>query len=323
MCDMRRVLRALGSLWHALTRLPHYKLLAVGFSLGVWLYVQSEEVVQDRVRADVEWVTPVALMPTEALPSSVTITVEGSLSAVRRAKRSQLTVLADLSEATVGEATLDFGTLEISGLPTSVTPISTSPSSIRFTLDEAAERKVAVRSVTVGDPAEGYAVMGVELIPPVVELRGPRQAVSHLVEIDTLPIDVTGMDEDTELVTQLDLPRQVRPVGDSSLHARVDVEMVLGSRVFKAVPVVFLEPGWRADPEVLTVRLRGPAQTLRSIPGDRVLVVGHLPVQPGVDVLDLSYGAREGPRLDLVLPAAQDAGLLADLVPDRVEVRRR
>src|SRR5690606_24193727 len=66
----------------------HYKLVGLLVAISAWLFVQGEQVVTDRVRAAIDWITPVGLVTTEELPATVVLTVEGPRNAVRRAQRA-------------------------------------------------------------------------------------------------------------------------------------------------------------------------------------------------------------------------------------------
>ncbi len=301
-------------------RHPHYKLLALAAGVGVWLYVQGRQVVTDRVRVQVQWVIPVGLLSTEALPSTISVNVKGSLSAVRKAERTEPTLLADLSEATVGKTAVEFSSFKIKGLPSAVTPDSFSPSSIRFTLDEATTRKVEVQPVPVGDPSPGYEVVDMVLEPSVVELRGPRVTLDEVVRVSTKPIDISNLAGDSDLQVELDLPRATQLTEDVVIVARVDVESVWERRRFDSINVAMDQGGWNAEPSQVTVILKGPASALRRLsPGD-INVVAHLPAETTDSRLIVAHGPTEGVYLDLSYPGER---LEEAVIPQLVEVKRQ
>lgn len=321
---MRRVLRWLwvqlkATLAWAL-RHPHYKLLALATGVGVWLFVQGRQVVTDRVRVEVQWVTPVDLLSTESLPSTVAVHVEGSLSAVRKAKRAELTLLADLSEATVGETSVEFATFSLRGLPSNVTAASFSPSSIRFTLDEATTRKVEVEPLQVGTPSPGYEVVDMVLEPSVVELRGPRVTLDEVVKVLTKPIDISNLAGDSDLQVELDLPRATQLTEEVEVVARVDVESVWERRSFENISVAVDHYGWIPEPSEVTVVLKGPASALRELGADDVNVIARLPDETSESRLIVAHGPTEGVRLDVSYSGER---LEESVTPQQIEVRKK
>ncbi|MBN2800550.1 MAG: hypothetical protein JXX28_15520 [Deltaproteobacteria bacterium] len=323
MPDKRTEERVFLRQWTAgLSRQPLLKLVSFLIAVGGWLYVQGEQVVDERIQAEVAWTPPVHLLPTETLPRYVSVAVQGSVSTVRKAQRARVIVKADLSQATAGETLVEFAALPMEGLPGKLAIQGVSPSSIQFTLDEGTTRKVALSSITVGTPGEGYEVVGVEIDPPVVEVYGPRSLVEPLVEVQTMPIDVSGMAGDSNLSVKLDLPRQVRLAENVALEARVDVEPAMGIRSFPDVSVVFPKGEWRGAPDQVMVRLRGPASVLREILPSQVLVVAQIPESVTESELVLAFGPSQGPRLELVYPGVHER-VDETLIPQSIQVRRR
>ena len=175
---------------------PWAKLLSVALATAAWLYVQGEEVREERVKAQIAWTLPPNLVATEPLPTTASITVRGTRAAVNKAHQAAVRLVVDASSYAEGGHTVDLDGIVADGLPSTVQRLGLSPSSVQFTLDREAVHSVRIDVVLVGNPAPGYVVAAAESEPNVVEVRGPRDAVSSLRAVPTRPIDVSGLTED-------------------------------------------------------------------------------------------------------------------------------
>jgi hypothetical protein len=314
-----------GGILRDLVANPTYKLLSLAIAVGAWMYVQSGQLSDAKVRAVIEWKLPPGLSTTEPLPATVMIGVQGTRSATRRAQRADVTVSADLSDAEVGEHVLEFGSLEVRGLPPAVHAVGFSPSAVRMVLDEQAVRKVKVQPVTVGDPATGYSVLAVTVEPAVIELRGPRVVMSDLRDVSTKPIDVSSLTADVEAPVELDLPWGIAPASGDPVRVRIDVEPVLEQRTFEGVPVIVQVPGFGPSVPSVQVVLRGPAGALQDMDPDSVFAIARLPdaPSPSRSSYDVAWGPPDGPRLEVVFPGDPAVIQVTAVRPGRVEVVRQ
>ena len=76
--------------------LPHYKLMALTIALSGWLYVQSSETVEHKVRVGLAWKLPAGMVTTEPLPGSITVALSGSRSAVRQATGQNILLIPNV-----------------------------------------------------------------------------------------------------------------------------------------------------------------------------------------------------------------------------------
>ena len=198
---MNSIQRILGWLVHN----PAYKMTAFTLSLFAWLYVQGHEVVGERQNIDVSWSLPSDLVTIQPPPTSVSATVHGTLSAVRMAGKRGLRIHVDLRNSGVGVVVVDLVAETVEGLTNSISLSDLSSTTVKVTLDEVARRKVRVKPITVGDVAPGFSVDQVILSPSVVEVSGPNLVIGNLMEVDTQPIDVSGLQIDQTVLATLDL----------------------------------------------------------------------------------------------------------------------
>ncbi len=300
-----------------------YKFVAVLLACGAWFYVQEDRLDDGKLRVSLVWHLPNGLTTTEPLPNSITLLVQGTRSALRRASNQEMKIEADIGDVGVGEHTVEFASLDIQGLPETVSVIGFSPAAARVYVDREAIQKVRVSPAIVGDPQDGFAVVSTKVEPSVVQLRGPRAAVAGLRAVNSKPVDVSGLSGDVDQAVELELPWGVSVVGVTEVRAVVDIAPLFESRVFEAVPVAIVGSD-RYSPLVSTVQvtLQGPAQQLQAISPDEVLVIAHLSTDSDRPRYDVVYGPKEGVRLTVVHPGTGEIRVAA-VKPSMVGVARR
>lgn len=175
--------------------------------------------------------------------------------------------------------------------------------SIPITLQEA-YRTLAVRPVTTGNIANGYRITNITVSPPsVLVFSGDPQLVKDLPGfVETVPLDITGAEDDIETFVQLALPAGISVVDDTTVLVQVFIAAVEGSlRIPLPVTTIGLVPGEAAEfsPDNVDVILSGPVPELNQLDPSDVRVVA--------DVTGLEQGTHQ-------------VELTVDVVPERVQV---
>lgn len=299
-----------------------YKLLAGAFAMMMWIWVQSEQVVEERTRVRLDWKFPEGLTPVEPPLETATVTVEGVQAFVRAVRQRELAIPVDLSRAKEGPVELDLSERSIAGLPGHIRVVSVSPATLQLRLDRIQKRRVPVAAATRGEPAEGWRVAGVRVQPDRVELRGPSTVLRQLEEVQTDPVDVAGLREDGEFTVGLAVRQgQLAPTSPVTFTVTVDLEPVVKQRRFEDVPVLVRTEGWVATAETVGVTLQGPSATIDEIDPDEVSVVVLVPdgYAPEAGLATRTRGA--GPRYEVVHPGG-DPVEVVDVQPQKIPVIR-
>lgn len=309
-------------LWRALLANHWQKLLSIVLAGAIWLYVQGEEVQEARLMAQIAWNVPPDLLPEEPLPTSASLTVSGTRSAIRRARGSPVRVVVDLSEMGIGAHEVDLESAAAEGLPSGVEVAAVAPSTVKLSLDEVAVTRVKIEPSRVGDPAEGWEIASVTVEPKVVEVRGPRSATSGLREVFTRPLDVSGLAVTTVRPVELDLPRGVSLASDAPVRARVEVTSRIEERRFEDVQVyVWGAQGWRVSPPRISVLMEGPAVALRSLGSEDVAAFVHLPDPAERDRYEAWLGEESKVRVQVMHPGQGGVKVVA-ITPPSIVVER-
>lgn len=256
-----------------------YKLVALAFAIALWVWVQSEQVVQERVRVKLDWRLPEGFVLVEAPLAQATVTVEGVQAATRGVRHNELTIHLDLTGAREGEANLDLADRPIEGIPAGVQVVSVTPQSLQVRLDRQLRRRVPVVVATHGEVAPGYTVRSLTVTPDRVELTGPASVLRSLAEVATDEVDLSALKEDAEFQVGLDVKKgQLVPTRPGDLTVAVKIAAVHKQRTFENVPVMVRDDGTHvAGVAAVTVTLEGPADRLDAIAAEEVSVLVYVP----------------------------------------------
>lgn len=316
--------RALGGVRGALTENLGYKLVALLTALLLWAWVQSEQVVQERVRVRIDWRLPEGLVLVEPPLPYATATVEGVQAYTRGVRQKELTLTVDLTEAREGEVNVDLTERPIEGMPDQVQVVSTTPGALQVQLDRVLRRRLPVRAVTHGEPAPGYALRDVDVTPDKVEVTGPASLLRRMSEITTDEVDLTAIKEDSEFPVALDLRkgRLTVPRGEDFV-VKVRVEAVSKERRIEGVPVRGPEGGgWGPATPTVAVLLSGPADKVDALGPEEVWVRLSVPAEGVEEGAEARPGEGPGPRYEVVHPGG-DAVVVRGVDPATLPLERR
>ncbi len=213
------------------------------------------------------------------------VTISGPKSAVDQVDRVQITLdIAGRIENV--NSSIPVNVLNSEG--ENVDGISITPSDSTVTIPISllgGFKNVVVRVNTTGQIADGYRLTNVSVTPPTITIfsEDPRVVEDLPGFIDTLPVDLTGLVDDSEFSAGLRLPDGVTPVRDLKVLVQLSIAAIEGSKTF-SVPVQTrgLSPELSAvfSPELVDVIVAGPLNILENLTADDILVVLDLEGQP-------------------------------------------
>jgi len=147
-----------------------------------------------------------------------------------------------------------------------------------------AEKPITVN--WIGEPAQGYRLLDVNVEPSSVQVTG-LPATLEALRIQTEPIDISGLNDTEVRQVSLDLPDGVQLVDIQPVVVTVEIEPILSSSVVqRPVEVRALGDGFEAilDPEEVRVFLFGPLPVLDTLTDNDVRVT--------IDLLNLITGTH-------------------------------
>ncbi len=178
-------------------------LLALAISIFVWGVAQGSTDIRSSFDIPVEiHGVEESLVVTDQSADEVNVGVMGSRAALNNLDSSRLTYEIDVSKVKPGVAEFEVELASIE-LPRRARFVSHSPSRIQIRLERRSRKEVSVVADIEGEPAEGFALAEVRVVPDRVWLAGAKSHVMRVAEVQTEPIDVSNLSESQERQARL------------------------------------------------------------------------------------------------------------------------
>ena len=248
------------------------KLLAMALAIGLWLSVAGETVIERGFEVPLGFQNvPADLQVAGDPPDTVHVRVRGPMSIVNRLALGDVVAVLDLAGERPGERRLFDMFADRVRTPFGVEVIQVIPATITAALERAgAPRTVPVVPDIEGQPAEGFTVGRISMVPESVEIVGPTSLLDNVVEAITEPVLIEGSTERVQsLVTIGVSDRVLRLQTPSSAEVTVEIVPAPVERNIQELTISSrsLEPGLEVsfDPSSVTVGIRGSEALLRAM----------------------------------------------------------
>jgi YbbR domain-containing protein len=226
------------------------------------------------------------------------VIISGPESLVDQVKQAYASLDINNANATI-RRDVNVQALDAAGNP--VRGVDISPQLVRVTQPITllgGYRNVIVKVLTTGEPAGGNWLTNISVNPPnVTVFSTDPQLVNELPGyVETNPIDLTGLSDDTDFRVTLNLPEGITLVGDESVLVRLSIAAQEGALpISLPIDAIGLPPDMDATffPESVDLLLVGPLPILNNLKPAEVRVVvnlsglepGTYQVEPVVDLL--------------------------------------
>lgn len=187
-------------------------LLAVAFSLAIWVQVQAEQnperLTTVRLTVEPRNVPPGLVVTNQAEWSPVEVRISAPRDALAEVHESDFRAFVDLSRAVrtpdpAGEE-FEVQVVQVGARDPRVRIGEPNPRRLRVRLEEVLSRSVPVRARTEGNPPFGYRAGRPEISPPSVSVTGPASYVNRVEAAEVeVRLDAATSDIDQQLPVQL------------------------------------------------------------------------------------------------------------------------
>lgn len=243
------------------------------------------------------------------------VVISGAESIVSKITRVQASL--DLTNARQN-ITSDVELLAVDSNGAVVSGASILPASIQVSvpiIQQGGYRDLAVKVMTVGNPASGYSLTSVAAFPPIVTVYSADTSTIEAMPgyVETAPLDLSGASQDIQKQLAINLPSGVTLIGDQTVMVIVGIAPIQSSRTmsYRPVEVVGLGTGFTAhlSPQTVDVILSGPLPVLDA------LLFSDVQVQ--VDLTGLGIGTYQlTPKVTITSPQI----MVESILPGTVEV---
>jgi YbbR domain-containing protein len=286
------------------------KLLAVGITFGLWLAVTGQRVpATARLRrVPLHFVLPNDMEIANEPREDVDVTLRGGKQMLNSLRATDVVVTFDASGFSPGERLVRLSRESVTlDLPEGTNSEELSieriePATVPLRLERRVEREVEVEPHLEGKPPAGFELLGVEVRPPRVRVRGPESRLAPLQKAPTETILLDGKTESfVAAQTAVDLPdRKLVPL-DAVVDVLVKIGEARATRRIEGV-AVRLAPNASGTPQPAraTVELRGARSVVEKLRADEISVI-----------LEVAQDGTVHPRLSLASGSDSSLELLS------------
>jgi len=288
------------------------KSLALVLALAAWLAVGSEERTETTLSLALELTNiPKQLMVTNEIPSQVEVRVQAPRSVIRELTEEKRHLRIDLAGSKPGPRT-ELITPGAFNFPRGVVVNRIRPNAITIELDQALTRRLEVSPVIKGAPAPGFELEDVTLTPRETLVRGPKNAMPQLKQINTLPIDISKLSSSVTREVELDFQNlPLTSLDTQPIIAKITIRPKLQTKVFHNIVVVPYGASnpLRLNPAKVSVTVRGPATNLDLLRPEEIT--------PRINLKNLKPGTYEA-KIAVEVPNGLEVAAVA---PEKIQVR--
>ena len=174
-------------------------------------------------------------------------------------------------------------------------------------------RNVIVKVITKGQVANGYTLTNIQVTPNnvIVTSSDPQRLNELPGYVETMPLDLTGLQNYVESLLDLELPEGISVVNDQKVLVQVSVAPI-ESNLTLSLPIemIGLKPGLEVviAPLTVDVYLSGPVPILSTLkPSDLRVVVDLAGKDPGIyTIIPTVDFLPAGIKITSFMPAAID-----------------
>jgi YbbR domain-containing protein len=225
------------------------------------------------------------------------VTVRGAKSDVDRVTAARAAGPIDASGIDINR---EFVLTPVDNLGEIVRGVDVEPATVNVAMRVFKDRRTAtvpVRPNIAGNPANGYEVARIVIIPPVITVQGDPADLANVATADTAPVTIEGRTTDLDVDVPLALPTGVSSTNATTVHIHVVIQAITESRNFTAGVTLV---GARTDRayvlpvDRVVVTISGTQNDLDSLSGTNIVV--------SADVTSLDVGTHTVP-LKVQIPA--------------------
>jgi len=187
------------------------KLASLVLAVTLWIYVTSKGKTEMSLTVPLELRNiPQDMAVVGDVPGTIEIRLQGQERALRDIAAGKKVVgTVDLSRGKEGENIIQLSPDDIRR-PSGALVTYLNPFEITVKLDRLDRKSLQLKPVLTGRPAPGYRIRSVSVNPLRVTLEGPAAVIGSFTMLQTLPVDVNGMRENTTVEPRIDF--QGKPV---------------------------------------------------------------------------------------------------------------
>ena len=250
------------------------KVIALVCAVLLWCYAEAQEnpSKERQLTVPVQYVNLASGYVVENANQVVQITVKGNETDIMSLRSDDFTAEVDLSNAAVGNAEYP---VQVSSAAVSER-FTYLPDKLAVSIDQILQKEVPVHLRTNGTVAEYYELQHTDIQPDTVVIQGKSSLIADISAVETVPIDISGITSDKELIGILQLPEGVTAQtldtefrADAEIAVYLYVQPIQSQQKLEAIiGVRNVQEGldFVLDTEKVSLTLKGDAELLAQQP---------------------------------------------------------
>jgi YbbR domain-containing protein len=285
----------------------------------LWVQIGGQQVVQRTVSAPVQFINiPADLEIAGDYAHQVQLVVSSDRRSIGAEER-QMAVVLNLHGARPGDIVIPLSETDVLNQPPGLEVRQITPARINLRLERTARRIVSVRPVVEGEPAEGYEVTDIRVVPSEVVITGPQSNIEAVSTATTETVNIEGHNSTVRQAAYVDLENpRLRIENSPSVLVLVSINEKRREVRLRGVSLTVSPEGSPFRPTTRTVSITG------SVP-----VSFRAALEPGmfravVNAGQLDPQARTAEVVPEIVPAEELEGVfqLDSVQPQAVTIRR-
>jgi YbbR domain-containing protein len=277
------IIRPFIPLWSLIRYQFALKALSFFVAMTLWVVVFGSRTIEISKEVPFEAVVGEDQILVDPVPEKITFRLAGPKAFLRSINnRIDDPIRANVKDLKTGSFTHRIFSDSIK-LPLGVKVLSISPNVIQLRVEEMKRKSVSVSVETVGALPDGLRPMKLELLPPVVRIKGPKNRVQMISSLSTVPVDLSGIHETTVIPVAFDFKSM--GIDPDSPLPELNVEVQGKGTVFKVkhIPVKVRSTGKAiVQDEEVTLIVRSEGHDFMRVEADEVAA--------SIDVRDMPSG---------------------------------
>jgi len=230
----------------------------------LWILVIAEEKIEAGFMVPLVFDNIPASVVIDGPPlGSLYVQIRGSKQSVENILPQQVRAHVDLSEAKPGNEFVQITPQSIV-LPQGISVLGVYPPYLD--LKFLAQKPVSIRVRIVGQPADGYEIRETTVIPLQLELVGPQHLVEAIREVETFPVNVSGLKQSFKVRAEFVPPGDdVRILQLKPTDVVVEVIEKQVKKTLRGIPLTGLREGIAVKPDTVTFVVEGGYHTVGAL----------------------------------------------------------
>ncbi len=242
------------------------------------------------------------------MKQGIQVTVKGPSFLIGEVAASPPALRLKLPDDVEGKYVAQLMSSDIS-LPPSVSVLAMDPPEVELVFESVEERAIKIEVPQLGSLSKEIELVGIEVDPRTVTVRGPRSEIKQLRSVETEPLDLRDIKESERVTLNLRRPGALSTLSVSSVAASVEVQPKPVERQFAARLIELrtdLDRKWiKFNPGAVQVTLMGPEEMVGELSPKEIipfLTLGKMPERSG-EPIDVQVEIPKGTKLVKVSPA--------------------